>query len=455
MDARRPAKRVRALVLGCWLGTAFSLTACATYSDRTQLAREALRVADYEASLTQFNKLLEVRDRTELPAEWKHNVPLVVLERATVLQAMGDYDWSARDFQAADKELELLDIARDGAGKVGQYIYSDSATKYKTSPTEKLSLNAMNLCNYLVRGQLDGAKIEAKRFTVMRTYFRDHDPEHEHGAFGSYLAGVVYERLGNADEALRYYEEALQERDFATLRTVVPRLATRGSYRGPRITAYLARATAADLAPGTGEVLVVAKVGLVPYKVPMRIPIGAAIGLAGTYITGDPRILEHSMFKVVSYPELQEAHTLFSSAQVAVDGDEIPVDFASDLAAEIAAEYEELRPKILGAAITRMIVRAAAAEGARAAGRQAEGVGGLVGFLAAAAVEGTLVALDKPDTRSWSTLPGRVFIGRQRVAAGRHQVEVALTGPGGQERRVYDVDVPADGFVVLDVTSLR
>src|SRR5690606_29891307 len=156
MDARRPAKRVRALVLGCWLGTAFSLTACATYSDRTQLAREALRVADYEASLTQFNKLLEVRDRTELPAEWKHNVPLVVLERATVLQAMGDYDWSARDFQAADKELELLDIARDGAGKVGQYIYSDSATKYKTSPTEKLSLNAMNLCNYLVRGQLDG-----------------------------------------------------------------------------------------------------------------------------------------------------------------------------------------------------------------------------------------------------------------------------------------------------------
>ena len=80
----------------------------------------------------------------------------MILERATMLQALGLYQLSARDFEAADKSLELLDIARDGAGKLGKYIYSDSATKYKTSPTEKLSLNAMNMCNYLARGDLDG-----------------------------------------------------------------------------------------------------------------------------------------------------------------------------------------------------------------------------------------------------------------------------------------------------------
>jgi hypothetical protein len=78
-----------------------------------------------------------------------------------------------------------------------------------------------------------------------------------------------------------------------------------------------------------------------------------------------------------------------------------------------------------------------------------------VGFLAAAAVEGTLVALDKPDTRSWTTLPDRVFIARSRLPAGAHQVVVEVAGPGGRETHTTDVTVPEGGFVVLDVTTLR
>ncbi|MBL4685812.1 MAG: hypothetical protein JKY37_14550, partial [Nannocystaceae bacterium] len=74
---------------------------------------------------------------------------------------------------------------------------------------------------------------------------------------------------------------------------------------------------------------------------------------------------------------------------------------------------------------------------------------------AAAAVEGTLVALDKPDTRSWSTLPAKVYVGRLVVPAGAHRVEVTVFGPGGKERHSIDVDLPEGGFVVVDVTTLR
>ncbi len=503
---------------------------CATYSDKTDEARRALRRGDYEDSLQLWNKLLKVRTAESLPDDWKKNTPLVVLERATVLQALGDHALSSRDFEAADKELELLDIARDGAGKIGKYIYSDSATKFKTSPTEKLSLNAMNMCNYLVRGDLNGAKVEAKRFTVMRNYFRDYDPEHEHGAFGSYLAGFVYEKLGQPDEALRYYEEALTERDFGSLTGPIARLAKQGTYRGERIKDYLpdddgtpsptepkAKApsepaksepirtspqddppeepdedsddaiddgTDTDAAgpkvqtptkPGPetlsaipsaavdwaaapksvgGEILVIAKTGRVPHRVPERIPIGAAIGIAGAFVTGDTTLLEYGMFKVVVYPELVSAENLFVDADLRIDGKTVAMDEASDLGAEIVAEYDELRPKIIGAALTRMIARAAAAEGARAAGNQAEN-GGIVGFLAAAAVEGTLVALDKPDTRSWSTLPAKVHIGRQIVPAGKHRVEVTVYGAGGKQRHTAEVVVTPGGFAVVDVTTLR
>ena len=532
----RPAWRpVRGLLLTIALVLATASSACATYSDKTEAARAALVRGDYPGSIKQWNKILDVKDADELPAEWKKEHALVVLERGMVLQAMQEYRSSAKSLSAAEKELEFLDIARDGAGKLGKYVYSDSATKYKTSPTEKLSLNAVNMINYLAQGDLDGAKVEAKRFTVMRTYLRDYDPEHEHGAFGSYLAGFVHERLGSYDEALRYYDEALQERDFGSLVEPIGRLALRGSYRGERIRDYLPidapavptpeagtkDAGAEEAGAGTGsgqpttppttapgeapapapaeappvqrpgealasaaaptevlaglpprvhvwaapsgkgsptEILVIAKTGRVPLKVPQRIPIGAAIGLAGAYVTGDTTLLEYGMFKVVVYPELVAARNLFVDAELRIDGKVVPMDEASDLGAEIVAEYEEIKPKIIGAALSRMIVRAAAAEGARAGGNAAakdSGAAGLVGFLAAAAIEGTMVALDKPDTRSWSTLPEKVHIGRAVVPAGAHTVEVTVFGPGGKQRHTAELEVREGGFAVVDVTTLR
>lgn len=484
---------------GCWraglvaLVAAATLPACATYSERTESAHAALDRGNVEAGVRELNRFMKVRKSDDLPHKWKKDYELVVLERASMLQAMGEYRLSARDFQVADKRLEFIDLSSK-ADEIGKYIYSDSAAKYRTSPTEKLMLNAMNMCNYLVRGDLDGAKIEAKRFTVMRKYLSDYDPEHEHAAFGSYLAGFVYERLGQADEALRYYDEALQEREFSSLRAPIAALAKRGSYRGERIQDYLGaepapppvqkpepapapegppvqRPAAAEVAmPGVrvaswgpaagsgadGEILVIAKTGRVPYKVPRRIPIGAAIGLAGAYITGDTRLLEYGMFKVVTYPELVATRTIFDHAELAIDGQPFEMELASDLTSEIVREYEDIKPKIIGAALSRMIVRAAAAEGGRAAGKQADSdAAGLIGFLAAAAIEGTMVALDRPDTRSWATLPAQIEVARTPVPAGSHQVEVNARGPAGSQRYEATCQVPAGGFCVVDITTLR
>ena len=66
-----------------------------------------------------------------------------------------------------------------------------------------------------------------------------------------------------------------------------------------------------------------------------------------------------------------------------------------------------------------------------------------------------MVALDKPDTRSWTTLPDRVWIGRAEVPPGAHTLEIVLQGNGGQERRTTEVNVGEGGYVVLDVTTLR
>lgn len=456
----RPARRrTRALGLAVALAAA---TGCATYSDRTRDARAYADRGDLASAESQLNKLLGTKDSKDLPTKWHKDTALALLERAMVLHAKGDWKLSARDMSTAEKQLELLDIARDGAGQLGKYVFSDSATKYKAPPSEKLVLNAYNLLNYLLQGDLSGARVEAKRFTTMHEYLAAYDAVHPHGAFGSYLAGFVFEKLGEPEEAIRYYDEALQARPFASLQDPIRRLAPLTSYRSERIDAVLAAMSSAPADPNAAqqaeppaELLIVASVGRVPYKEARRLPIGAAVGLYSNYVTGDTRVLERSALKVVIYPELVPSRALFETAELRLDGQTVPLEIASDIHGEVVEEYQQIKPKIIGAAISRMIVRAAVAEGARAAGNQSKNGGALIGLLAALAAEGAMVAADRPDTRSWTLLPGLVLVTRLQVPPGKHTLTLAATGPGGTETREFTAELKSGGHSVLDVTTLR
>jgi tetratricopeptide (TPR) repeat protein len=441
------------IVLVLWCG------GCATYTDKAAAVYQAADAGDYNTGLRRLNKMLGVEDSDQLPDRWTGSQSLTVLERAVLLQATGQYQASARDLSAAEAQLEVLDLTSDPAGTIGKYVYSDSAQTYRTPPTERLALSGLNMLNYLALNDLDGAAVEARRFTVSRNYLESLDKA-AHGAFGSYLAGFVFERLGEPDRALRYYEEALDAGDLASLREPILRLARRADYRGTRLSAYLEKPPAVPIEPSEerppglepdGEILLVLGLGRVPCKVPQRIPIGAALGIAGANVTGDPAVLTRLALKVLVYPDLALRDNLTDGASVTLDGHEVPVELLTDLGAEIVREYEAAKPKIIGAALTRMIARAVAAEAARASLRKA---GESAKSLAALAAEAALVALDTPDTRSWTLLPAHVYLCRVSVRPGRHELRVTLRGKA-QENRAIPVDVSSGGFHVAVVLAPR
>ena len=76
------------------------------------------------------------------------------------------------------------------------------------------------------------------------------------------------------------------------------------------------------------------------------------------------------------------------------------------------------------------------------------------GTLAALITEGVLVAKDKPDTRSWTFLPERIFACRTSLPPGEHRLDVRLQG-FSTERREIAVDVAAGEFRVVVVTAPR
>jgi hypothetical protein len=424
---------------------------CATYADRIENVRGQVQAGNLPGAIGEINKVLGVDSQAELPDDWDGDRPLAVLERGALLQAVNSFGPSSRDLSAGENQVELLDFRHDTAGQIGSFIYSDSSRNYEMPPTERLALNAVNMLNFLTLNDWNGASVEARRFTIMRDYLTAAGVENQ-GLFGSYLSGLTFERLGQGDRALRYYEEAMANSALESLREPVRRLAARNPYRGPRIRELLGDAPASLGSEAPTEIITVLSLGRVPRKVPERMPIGAAIGLAGTFITGNPEVLARSVFKVVVYPELVESGSRIRSAEVRIDGNKAPVERLSSMGADIRKEYELLRPRIIAAALTRMIARALAAEGARVAGRQASPV---ICLLAALATEATLVSLDRPDTRSWTMLADHIMISRTVVKPGTHHVKVLMQGGGVSGGSEFDVTVPKGRAVVVVVTDPR
>lgn len=423
---------------------------CATYVDRLGQASLAASAGNFDGAISDMNALLDVSSSDELPETWSGDRPLAALERGSLQQAVERYTGSARDLSGAEQQLELLDMKTDPVGTLGAYLYSDSVKTYRTPPTERLSLNAVNLLNYLAEGNLDGAAIEARRFQVMREYLDSLQISADGPAtLGTYLSGFVFEQRGEGDRALRYYEEALARGPLPSLEGPIRRLAQTFPYRGPRLKAVLGGPVPPPRGGGEGEVLVVISAGRVPHKQPARIPVGAAVSIAGTWISGNVDWLKYGVAKVVVYPELVDTPSSLGAASVSIDGAAAAVEELTDLGASIRGEYEEAKPKIVAAALTRMAARAAVAEGVRAGGKQQSDA---LGDVLSIVVESALVAFDRPDTRSWTMLPDRVYVARLPVAAGRHEVEVAFAG--GVQRTVT-VEVPRGGYAAVVVTEPR
>jgi uncharacterized protein len=428
------------------LALALLVGGCATYTDRILRASQEASGANYSGAVATLDKVLDVDSDEDLPTSWGAEDALAVLERGVLQQALERYKGSARDLSAAEQTLEIIELSRDPVGAIGRYVYSDSVQPYKATPTERLALNPVNLLNYLALGDLEGAAVEARRFQVMREFLASEGNEaRAQAVLGTYLSGFVFEQLGEGDRALRYYEETLDQRPLEQLSGPVHRLAESNPYRGPRLREMLEQP--APPAGPVSELLVVLCLGRVPHKIPARMPVGAAIGIAGTLVTGDVDWLKYGAAKVVVYPELVPTLSTLGNPVVRVDGREVPIEELVDMGALVRAEYDEMKPLILAAAISRLATRAAVAEGARAAGRQESG---LLGDILSLLVEGALVAADRPDTRSWTMLPDRFLVARIPVEPAVHAIDVLVEGNPPAHRQV---DVTAGRYAAVVVTT--
>jgi hypothetical protein len=447
---------------GCSLAAALfglSLVACGGHTERTLKMRTALDLGDPKAALASINEELEVKSSKELPKDLVGDNALLVLDRASIQQSVAAFDDSKRDFEAADKAIDMLDLSHDAGDSIGKYIFSDSAGKYQAPPYEKLLVNTLNMLNYLELHDLNGALVEARRMSVLQRYFKDELKEHDNAVLGvgSFLAGFSFEKNGEYDEALRYYDEALQFSGYGSLQEPVRRLLAKSSYRSPRLQAA-AGATGLEASPpeaghdDRGEVVFVIGYGRVPHKVANRIPIGLALTLFANDISPANRaaageIAAQGLVTWINFPSLGKEQGQYAIPSCVLDGRYVQLEEAVNVSEQVRGEWKKIEGKIIVSAITRLVARFAVGQGVRAAA----GRDNVVGLLASLGTQATLTALDTPDTRSWETLPARIAIARVKAAPGVHTVSIEARG----YVRRQQIEVPKGGWAVVSLMALR
>jgi hypothetical protein len=441
-------------VLGSGTAIAVLLLGCASHSDRTLPVRTALDQGNPRGALVLLNEHLGVKSDSDLPEKLVGDNALFVLDRASVQQSVANFDASRRDFEAADKAIDMLDLTRSAVDDIGKYIFSDSSGKYLAPPYEKLLINTLNMVNYLEKRDLSGARVEARRLTVMQNYLRDQLKETDNPilGLGGFLAGYSFEKDGNVDEALRYYDQALAFRGFWALKDSVRPLLAQGNYRSPRLNALASESSEAPPpASNDAELVVVVGYGRVPHKIAHRVPIGLALTyVSGAISPGDRaaanRLAAQGLVTWVNYPTLGEEQGGYAVPSCVLDGRAVPLEESVNVSEQARAGWKKIEGTVILSAITRMITRVAAGQIAQHATKDSA-----VGLLFSLGTQATLTVLDTPDTRSWETLPARVSVARLKVAPGEHRVSLDARGVHRRET----VRLAAGEWQVISLMALR
>lgn len=519
----------RGLIVGSCILLAFG---CAGHAARTQTARDALNHGEASVALQAINSELNVSSEKQLPEDPSGDNSILLLDRAVILQQLENYELSSRDLEVADKQVEMMDFSRSSADEISRYVFSDDSGPYKAPPYEKLMVNTMNMLNYVLRGDLSGGRVEARRFAVMQKYLKDNeDSGAELLGAGSYLAGFIFEKSNDADAALRYYDEALQFGEFASLAPAIQALAPRSSYRTPRLLNIIGAgeetsadgpqddqqdapaegtvsgepstggvtskatppqaallgntievskevsiggevsvavatetgvsaeanigaeevAPPADVAAPTGEaeLLVVFSFGRVPAKEARRVAIGIALDEAGQSMDPSKRQQANELSKKglltwINYPSLPAPKGPYSTPKANVAGDGVALDLVPIDELTVNA-WKKTRGAVVTSAITRMITRAVAGEVVEKTSDSAWSK------LASLTLQVGMAAADTPDTRSWSTLPARIALGRLKVPSGKHTVELSVSGKTVK----HEIDMKPGEWEAVGLTVLK
>ena len=397
-----------------------ALSGCATFSDTIQSTERSLAQQQPKAALAEYEKLKpNPSDR------------VLYLMNTGMLQRMsGDYDASTRTLEGAKGQIEQLRALslREQALSI---TVNDATKSFIGEDYERVMVNNFLALNYLEKGQLDAARVEALQVDILLREKQQRGSKgnpYSEDAFARYLTGIVYEDEREWSDAMIAYRKAYeayqkQLKAFGvampeTLKHDLIRLADRMGiadeakrYREEfKIDQTLSEAELLE----RGEIIFMVHAGLAPLKREKAVT-------APNPATG--RILR------VAVPEYRARAHPFAYARLSTDSQSAKTSRVENVGAIAIKTLDSELPGITARAIARAVAKDTLAGAASATGSSSNN--------SAAAILGLAVNIagvltERADTRSWFTLPGEIHLARLPLPPGEYKLKIELHG--GYER---------------------
>jgi len=397
---------------------------------------------------------------------------LYMLERGRISQLKGDADVSIKDFALAMKAEATADekaklSVSDTAAKGAALLTNDNAIPYRAASYERVMMHHYQAINYLVKNDVEAAGVEVRRAALeqrdalerhhkaiaeaeKKAKEKKYDPSTHssqvnrrfaamyaaagdvknsfQNAYTFYLSGLIYELLGEPNDAYIDYKKALEiypsnqvlQRDLLRLSKD---LGFREDYD---LFSKKFKLSPLDIKSGEGDLIILYEDGYVPVKEDIGIPIGG-----------------RKTIHTVSFPIYRDLSR--SIGELSVSNKSGFVGSTSLICDFRALAVKDLQEKMTGL-IVRQVLRLFAKEGMR---KTADNHLGAAGSIASILFN---VVSEQADRRSWLTLPRNAQILRVRLPVGLQSL--SLSSSNGEQDQI-SVNVQENKLSILHVVGTR
>ncbi|MGB5395538.1 MAG: hypothetical protein WBN96_00175 [Gammaproteobacteria bacterium] len=391
--------------LACVVCCILAISGCATYSAKS---------ADMRSSLLS-GQFAMARDLAEKQSSEKD--VLAALNKGMLRRMTGDYIASNQIFEQAKRRIgDLYGVSV--SDQLGAVTISDTLRDFQGDRYEQVLLHAYMAMNYIQIGDIDAARVEMLQADVK---MREWGEAPEEDPFVRYLSGIIFEMLGESDQALVSYRKAYEiyksSSDRLGLATpqivkqdLLRLLATEelwDEYRRLKTEFGMPDFKPVKTAGGYGEVIVVLNNGLAPQREENAIM---------TFSN------EVSQMVRIALPAYRYRPAQLTRARINVDGRQQRLETVENVDALARHALNDDIALITTRAIARAVIK-------HKTQREVQDKhGGLAGLLMTV----TNLATERADTRSWTTLPQEIQLTRLLLPEGQHQVNIEMVNAAGR-----------------------
>lgn len=394
---------------------------CASYGQKASNMRDSLLAGQVGVALA----MAEKEDAAESDV-------LSSMNKGILRRMAGDYQGSNRILEVAKQQIEELHGV-SVSEQLGAVTVNDTMRAYAGDRYEQVLLHAFMAMNYIQMNDLDAARVEILQADVK---MREWGEQPEEDPFVRYLSGMIFEALGETDQALVAYRQAKDVYQSTTDKQAIgiPGTLKRDLLRllaKERLWNEYASAKKAfklpDFKPEKtgkkhGELIVILNNGLSPVRSESSIVTAVGGEIADTVKISVPTYRQQPAY-------------LFRPRLITGDGTVRTFETVENIDALARKALESDMPVITARAITRAVVKHQTQEKAEDKG------GALASFLMTV----TNIVTERADTRSWTTLPQEIQLARVVLPAGQQNIRIEMLNPAGAPVEVMDsvVDIRA------------